>query len=353
MAVTPNTITSADTIEAILQEYISKYQGEYDLFEQTVGLFGPEVVNAGTALYKYNVAGQLADTAIDPGTIVYEKTKDTDIVDGKTYYTKGSNGAYSAVVSPAKASLKDYYVAYASVGSSSGKTYVEGDLITRSNYKLTKTPLGEVNFIPYAATVTVQAIQRGGLQNAVTRIVREMHKQLRSDSVADLFNWLKAFDGTTAAPSTGTWNLQQMLAHCDETMFNTLETYKESETDILHFVNRSDAYGYLADATITTQDLFGLTYLENFLGVNKVFLTNKVQSGTVTATPVSNVHIYGIDFGTINDTDLNYMTDDYGLIGFAYNADLDHAGIGIYPVRTMTILPEKDEFIVRASANPS
>lgn len=359
MAVTPGTITSRDIVEAVITEYVSRYQGEYDMFEQAIGLFSPTVVNAGQSLYKYKITGALRDTAIDPGTIVYEPTRDRAIVDGKTYYTRTGSGTdaspyvYSEVSEPTVDNIADYFVAYASVGSSSGKTYVEGDRITRTNYKLEKIPLGEVNFIPYAATVTLQAIQRGGIKNAVTRVVSQMHKQLRSDSVADLFNWLNAFQGTTAAPQSGTWSLQEMLAHCDETLLNTLERYSENDTDIIHFINRSDAYEYLANAPVTTQTMFGLTYLENFLGVTKVLMTNKVARGTVVATPVSNVRVYGIDYGTINSTDFDYITDDYGLIGFAYDKDYDHAGIGIYPTRSMTILPEVDEFVVRVSANPS
>lgn len=350
MAIIPNTITSKDVIEAVNEEFISKYRQEFDRFAEMIGIFGVETVNAGTALYKYVVSGALADTAIDPGTILYEKTKDTDIVSGKKYYTE-SAGVYTEVQSPAKASLKDYYVAYAAPGSSSGKTYVEGDLITRSHFEVSKVPVGEVNWMPYAFTVTAQAIQRGGLQNAYYRIVEKARKQLRGDSVTDMFAWLNAFAGATvASPASGsTWNLQQLLAHTDETLLNTMETANENDTDLVHFVNRSDAYDYLANASITTQDLFGLTYLENFLGVQKVFLTNKVTAGTVVATPVPNIHIYGVDYGTISSAGLAYETDADGLVGIGYDEDYNHAGIGVFPVRSMTIIPEKDTFVVRGS----
>ena len=353
MAIIPGTITSDDTIEAVNQEFISKYREEFDRFAEVIGLTGVETVNAGTALYKYVVTGALTDTAIDPGTIVYEKTKDTDIVSGKKYYTK-SGSTYTEVQSPAKASLKDYYVAYASAGSSSGRTYVEGDEITLSHFKVEKVPVGEVNFMPYKLLVTAQAIQRGGIQNAYFRIVDKARKQMRGDAVGDMFAWLNEFAGATAtAPESGTWNLQQLLAHTDEKLLNTMESANESDLDIVHFVNRSDAYGYLANATITTQDLFGLTYLENFLGIERVFLTNKITAGTVVATPVSNIHVYAVDYGTINQTELDYQTDDMGMVGIAYGPDRDHAGIGVYPVRSMTIIPEKDAFVVRGSANPS
>lgn len=346
-----NIITSADTIEAVFDEYIARYKAEFDRFEEVVGLFPPEVVNAGTAVYKYVVSGLLEDTAIDAGTVVYEKTRDTDIVTGKTYYTK-SGSTYSAVSTPAKADLGTYYVAAPTpVGTSSGKTYREGDEITLSHFDVTKVPLGEVNFIPYRFAVTAQAIQRGGVQNAFTRIVEQAYKQLRADTVADIFDWLNLFDGATvASPASGsTWNLQQLLAHTEETLLNTLETARENDTDIIHFLNRSDVYGYLANATITTQDLFGMTYLENFLGINKVFLTNRVTAGTVVATPVANVKTYGIDFGTLNNTEFEYRTDGNGLIGFDYDKEPNRASVGVYPVRTLTIMPEKEQFIVRGS----
>lgn len=350
MAVTPNTITSQNTIEAVFSEYISRYQEEFDRFSEMVGLFPLEVARAGDQLFKYVVSGQLADTAIDPGTTVYEKTKDTDVVTGKTYYTE-SNGTYTAVQSPAKADLGDYYVAYASAGSSSGKTYVEGDEISLTEFALTKELLGDVNFIPYRLRITAQAIQRGGVENAMTRFVERAYKQLRSDTVADIFNWLNQFaNPTVASPAQGsTWNLQQMLAHTEETLLNTLETYRENDSDIVHFLNRSDVYDYLANATITTQDLFGMTYLENFLGIQKVFLSNRITTGTMAATPVANLKAYGIDFAALNEVEFDYQTDGSNLIGFAYGKAMDHASIEVYPVRTLTIAPEKEPFIVRGS----
>jgi hypothetical protein len=353
MAITPNTITSQNTINATFSEYISKYQEEYDRFEEMVGMFPPVVAKAGDQLFKYVVTGQLTDAAIDPGTIVYEKTKDTDIVDGKTYYTK-SGTTYSAVVSPAKADLGDYYVAYTATGSSSGRTYVEGDEVALSEFKLSKVLIGETNFFPYRWRVTAQALQRGGFRNAFGRFVDQGYKQLRSDTVSDIFNWLNLFDGATAAaPATGTWDLQELVAHTEETLLNTLESNRENDTDIVHFMNRSDVYGYLAKADITTQTLFGMTYLENFLGIQKVFLSNRITQGTMIATPVSNLKSYCIDFDEIAQAGIEYQTDGSSLIGFAYSVAMNHVSAEVHAVRTLTITPEKEAFVVRGSVNPS
>ena len=297
MAITPNTITSQNTINATFSEYISKYQGDYDRFEEMVGLFPPVVAKAGEQLFKYVVSGQLTDQAIDPGTVFYEKTKDTDIVNGKTYYTK-SGDTYSAVASPAKADLGTYYVASVSAGASAGRTYVEGDEVALSEFKLDKVLIGETNFFPYRWRVTAQALQRGGFRNAFGRFVDQGYKQLRADTVSDIFNWLNLFDqATIACPASGsTWKLQQLIALTEEKLLDTLETHKENDTDIIHFMNRGDVYRYLSNAEISTQTLFGMTYLERFLGVDKVFLSNRITAGTMVATPVSNLKSYCIDF---------------------------------------------------------
>ena len=354
MAITPNTITSQDTIEAVFSEYISRYQQEFDRFTEMVGFFPPEVVHAGESLFKYRVNGQLEDNVILPGTTVYQKATDKALVTGETYYTK-SGTTYSAVANPSADDLDKYYIAVTSTGSSSGKTYREGDEISLSHFDLEKIYIGDVNFIPYRFRVTVQAIQRGGLRNALTRFTDKAYKQMRSDTVADLFNWLNGFTGATAAaPQSGTWNLQKLIAQTEKTLLNTLETNRENDTDIVHFMNRSDVYDYLSDATITTQDLFGMTYIENFIGINKVFVTNRITPGTMIATPVANLKSYGIDFGTINDTDeIEYQTDGSNLIGFGYDKSMAHAAIEVFPVRTLTIAPEVETFVVRGSVNPS
>lgn len=307
MAVRDNTILTSDTVEAILQEYQARYNADYDRLEEVVGLFGVETVNAGTALYKYTVTGALDNSAPDA-----------------TAPEKGS----------------------------SGTGYQEGDFIKRSHYAVTKTPIGEAEWVPYAIQVTAQAILKGGIENSLLRAVNKAHKQIRGDVVSKMFNFFATFaTPTKASPDAGDpdWSLQEMLAYTEGTLLDTLESNNESDTDIIHFVNRADAYQHLAGADITTQELFGLTYLENFLGVSKVFLTNKVAAGTMYATPVANIRVYGTDYGTLAQTDLVYTSDDLGLTGFAYAPDYDYASAIAYLVRSMTIMPEVADFIVKGS----
>ncbi|WP_405735967.1 hypothetical protein [Bifidobacterium sp.] len=347
MAEHPNTIKKANVVAGIEQEVIESFRGEYDRLAETLGLFNIDTVAAGTALYQYAVSGSLNDGATGVGT-TYAKTTDTDIVAGKTYYTL-SDGAYSPVAQPAKAQLANYYEATMNVGASSGTAYIEGDFIARSQYTVTKTPVGDVEFVPYAKQTTAQAILKGGFEGAVLRTDKKAMQQMRADIMTKFFGFLA--NGTTVtSPASGTtWNLQQVLAHNEAALLDVLESNSEEGGAIVHFVNRADAYDYLANATVSTQDMFGMTYIQNFLGVQNVLLTNKVAAGTVYATPAENIHVYGIDFGTLAETGLAYQSDSLGLIGIAHDPSYDYASAVTYLVRSANFVPEVTDFIAKGS----
>ena len=341
MAVHTNTIVKTDIIPAIEQEVLEAFTGEYNRLVEALGLFTIDTVAAGTALYQGRVSGSLNNG-------VYEPTADQAVVTGKTYYTRsGSAGAYTyaKVASPSTSDIATYY----ELAESSGTSYVDGDFISRSKYTVTKIPVGEVEFVPYAKQTTAQAILKGGFENAILRTDRKAVQQMRSDIMAKFFDFLG--NGTTVtSPASGTtWNLQQVLAHNEAALLDVLEDNGEEGGAIVHFVNRGDAYGYLADQTVSTQDMFGMTYVQNFLGVQNVMLSNKVAAGTVFATPAENIHVYGIDYSTLADTGLSYQADELGLIGIAHDPSYDYASAVTYLVRSATFVPEVLDFIAKGS----
>lgn len=351
MAVKPNTITRDFTVEAANEEFIANYKQDLDRLIEMLGFFDIQTLHAGTSLYQYKVTGELVNAAIDPGTIVYQKTSDTDVVTGKTYYTK-SGSAYTEVESPAKADIGTYYVAYASPGSSSGTAYVEGDRITRSQYKVEKVHIGDVEFLPYAKQTTAQAILLGGYENAIGRTDRKAIREMRAAVLDKFFALLANGTGLSCPEEGAVWNLQQLLAYMDATLKDSLETNGDGggdDTEAIYFVNRQDAAGYLANADITTQTAFGLSYLKTFLGVENVVLTNKVPAGTAYATTVENIHVYGMDFAELASSNLVYASDAMGLIGVQHSVDYDHASAETYLVRSTNFIPEVLDYIVKGS----
>jgi len=297
MAAHDNIINKAAVVAALDQEFIANFRQEYDRFAEILGLFPVEVLPAGTTLYKYSISGSLLNTTTTDG--------------------------------------------------SSGSAYIEGDFIARSKYTLTKSAVGSMEFKPYAKESTGQAILKGNVENAVLRSDRKMISQLRAAILNDFFSALSS-NGTGTASGDG---LQAALAMADAVLGDTMETNGDEPGRIVHFVNRQDAAEYLGKAEITMQTAFGLSYLENFLGVQDVILTNKVSEGSFIVTPVENIHVYGMDFGALGNAGLSYETEELGLVGVHHDVDYDRASVTTYALRGATFLPEITDYIVKATIN--
>ena len=343
MAVLPNSITHDEVNVALDVEFLANFKHEYDRLADILGIVSPEVVAAGTAMYQYTVSGSLNDSARAAGT--YFKTADTDIVPGKTYYTV-SEGVYSAVETPTKANIASYYELDV-LGSSSGTGYIEGDEVALSKYEVVKTPIGSIEAIPYRKLVTANAILRGGYEPAVLKTDKQMLADVRAAIISKFFTFLATGTGT----ATGT-NLQAALAYADAELEDTMETNGDAAGDIVHFVNRQDIADYLAKADVTVQNVFGMNYLQNFLGVNHIFTTNKVTKGTVIATPASNIHMYGVDFGTLGQAGLAYTTQDGSLVGVHHEPGYDRVSCYTNVLTGATLIAEVTDYIVKSTIAP-
>ena len=159
---------------------------------------------------------------------------------------------------------------------------------------------------------TAAAIQKAGYANAVLKTDAKMLSLIRADIIKEFFTFLDK--GTGTATGKG---LQAAAANADAKLGDALEKNGDASTRIIHFINRKDAAAYLGAAPITTQNVFGLTYLENFLGMTNVILTSQVPKGTMYATPAENIHIFGIDFAELAQGGLTYAQSANGLIGVA------------------------------------
>lgn len=285
MAALTNQIATADVVEALDQEFIANFNGEMSRLTELLGIFAPEVVAAGTAMYQYTVTGSL-DT----------------------------------------------------------KSVAEGDEVPLSKYEVDKTPIGEHTMKPYRKLVTAQSIAKAGFENAVLRTDRQMVKDIRKGILDGFFTFLAT--GTGSATGEG---LQAALAQADAKLADELEKNGDAADRIIHFVNHYDIADYLAKANVTTQTVFGMIYLKDFLGVTDIFVTNKVAKGTVYATPVENIHVYGIDFAALGDAGLSYTVQDGGLLGVHHEPNYTRTSSETYALVGCDLLAEVKNYIVKAT----
>ena len=313
MAVTTNTTTTTDLNSALDQEMVMNFTGESDRLLEILGLLGSvETMTAGQALQQVTITGTLNNAKTDASTL------------------PGESGSVT-------------------LGSSSGTAYVEGDEVALSKYTVAKTPVGVVEVEPYRKLTTAQAILKSGYEVAVLRTDRKMLAQVRSQIISNFFTFLATGTGTSTAGAS----LQAMLANMDASLGDTLETNSDESERIIHFINRQDAAEYLGAKEVTTQTAFGMTYMQDFLGIQNVFVTNKVTKGTAWATPVENIHAFGLDFSSLATAGLTYTQEANGLIGVAHTPAYDRVSAETHVINGMLLFPEVKNYMVKGTITPT
>ena len=313
MATIPNTVTTEALNISLSREMVMNFTGESDRLLEILGLTGGvETMTAGQALQQVTIAGSLNNSKTDP-----TKTDAT----GSTAVT---------------------------LGSSSGTAYVEGDEVALSKYTVATTPVGVVKVEPYRKLTTAAAILKSGYVPAVLRTNRKMISHVRAQNISTFFTFLAGGTGTSTAAST----LQAMLANMDASLGDALETNSDETSRIVHFVNRGDVAEYLGTKEVTTQTVFGMTYLQDFLGITDVFVTNKVTKGTAWCTPVENIHVFGLDFSSLATAGLQYEQDADGLIGVAHSPAYDRVSVETNVINGMLLFPEIKNYIVKGTIAP-
>lgn len=283
MAALNNQIAAADVVTALDVEFAANFDGSVNQLAEVLGIFGVERIRAGQAMYQYVVTGEL----------------NTDPV-------------------------------------------AEGDETPLSKYRVDKQPIGEMAIEPFRKLTTAQAILKSGYRNAVLRTDDKMAKNMRSLVLGRFFDTMKA--GTLRAQSS---TLQGVLARISANMGDELERNNDSAERYVYFVNRQDAATYLESAQITTQTLFGMDYLESFVGVSNVFFTANVEPGYVYATPVENIRLYGCDFAELASGGLAYMQSDSGLIGVHHEPAYNRTACETYALLGFSMLAEVVNYIAR------
>lgn len=301
MAVLDNTIKAADIAAAQDKLFVANFDHEVDRLIEVLGLFGVETATAGQAFYQYKVTGKLNDAEVE-----------------------------------------------------------EGDETPLSHYKVEKVSFGEFEIHPYRKLVTAQAILKSGYENACLKTDNQMVKDIRADRLKQFFEFLKGeqikdIDGKTSIKTATGKTLQATLAYMQSTLGDALEDNNDevSDNELVWFVNRTDIADYLADKDVTTETLYGMTYIKNFLGiVSNLFVTNKVEAKTIYVTPASNIRIYAPDFAELDTAGLSYETSANNLIGIHHQPAYNRTSCETYALTGMTIIPEIVDYIVKGTISP-
>lgn len=220
---------------------------------------------------------------------------------------------------------------YEVTGELKDGSVAEGETIPLSEYKTTYEPIGEVTLDKFRKETTAEAISNKGYKQAVIDTDQKMLQDIQKGIRKKFFDYLAT--GTGAVSGVG---LQAALAQA----WGQLQILFEDDTiESVYMLNPLDIADYLSTAQVSTQSAFGMTYIENFLGLGTVFLNSSVPKGKIYATAKENIVLYYIP---VNGADLGeaftFTSDDTGYIGVHHEADYTNltadtvavSGVGLF-----------------------
>lgn len=173
----------------------------------------------------------------------------------------------------------------------------------------------------YRRLTTAEAIARVGRDMALDRADKEVVDEMHDDIITAFADNVK--DGTGTAEAAA--NLQAAVAN----VAAALETkFAHKRADKVFFMHPATLYKYLGTASITTQERFGLRYLEDFLGMGSAFIDPSFDEGKIYGTVKQNLRGAAIDMRSsdVQDT-FELTTDSLGLVGMTHGRTLNRASI--------------------------
>lgn len=210
----------------------------------------------------------------------------------------------------------------------------EGEIIPLSKYQTTYEPIGEAKLEKWRKETTAEAISDKGFSQAVNdtnnKMLKDVQQKIRGKFVTFLATGTgKAAGSTLQGAIAQTWGQMKVL-------------FEDTAIETVHFVNPLDIADYLENAQISTQTAFGMSYIENFLGMGTVILASDVPKGKVYTTAVENIVLYYVN---VTGSDLaqafDLTSDETGLIGIHTGAVYNNltsetvvtSGVGLFAER--------------------
>ena len=230
--------------------------------------------------------------------------------------------------------------AYKATGTLEDGAVAEGDTIPLSKYKTEPVSFGEITLKKWRKATSAEAIVERGYDQAVEMTTDRMLRDVQMAIRADLFTFLATGTGTASGA-----DMQSALAQA----WGQLQVKFEDDgvNSMVYFVNPLDIADYLGAAQISTQTAFGMTYVEDFLGLGTVIMNASVPKGKIYATAKENIVLYYIP---VNGADLgeafDFTSDETGYIGIHETPDYTNMTASDTVVNGMVFFAERIDGVV-------
>lgn len=194
---------------------------------------------------------------------------------------------------------------YKTSGTLADGTVAPKALIPDSGVAVDDGTIVEISFKKYRNLVPIEDIAKKGYNTAVggsnARLVRLAQGKLRKS----IFDGLDVEGVGKDTAATFKKKLAKAAAYI-------AKKYEDEAVTPVFFVNTDDAFEYLGDADVTVQNTFGISYLENFMGLGNAILDSNIPAGTVFGTACENIDVLAASVSAIDG--LEMTTDESNCI---------------------------------------
>lgn len=222
----------------------------------------------------------------------------------------------------------------------------EGETIalTKIERKLAKTI--ELELQKKRRNTPAEAIQKVGKSVAINQTDAKLVSIVQKEIKRGFYEVLG--EGTGEASGIG---LQAALASA---WAKIQKVFADEDVTPIYFVSSDDLADYLGAASVTMQQAFGLSYIQDFLGIGTVVVSPTLAKGTVIATAKENLNGVYIpaNSGDVATT-FGLTSDTTGLVGMCHSVKTDNATIDTLVMYGVVFYPELLDGVIKATISPA
>lgn len=220
----------------------------------------------------------------------------------------------------------------------------EGEVIPLT--KIQRKPAGtiELELKTYRRNTTHKAIQASGRNVAINKTDEKLLSGIQKDVKKDFYDVL--LTGTGTASGTG---LQGTLA---ATWAELRKFHEDEDVTPIYFVSVDDVADHIGSTAAGLAQAFGLSYLENFLGLGTVVVSPRIAKGKVVGVAKENLHgaYVPANSGDVARS-FGLTADTTGLVGITHSIQTENATIDTLAMCGVVFYPELVDGVIVGTIN--
>ena len=277
---------------------------------------------------------------IENTTVTTDITVQARELDFVTQFGKNWQGLRDvlSIMKPIKKTPGTTLVSYETKVTLEDGTVAEGEVIPFSKATITPKKKEDITISKYAKNITIEDVSKYGAKVAVQKTDEAFRNELQNKVMGDFYKFL-----VTGSLAVQAASFKEGVAKSIGAVKDKFKKMRMDAGKVIVFVNTLDAYDYLGAAELTIQTAFGIDYVENFMGADKLILTSDIASKKIIAVPANNIDLYYIDpsDSEFAQLGLNYTVEgETNLIGFHVDGDYSRATGATYALMGMKLWAE-------------